>query len=252
MNARVAALATILAWTFADGNRAESPPSDALSGLQTRFESASSSFDIGQAEQVLSRARLLVETQPSPRAIELEVRAAVLVAELERLAFERLPRDEREARSEIGKRIDAIAKAALARVESLPESSERWRLRADLLATMIRSDFRARKYHKAFEAAIDGATRLDAENPHAWVSAAKPLIFAGPKRGQDLDQAVRLLDRALELEPGLESALLLRGLAEERRGAPERAAVDWRSALDANQTCKPARAGLERLDGEPP
>jgi len=240
--AAIAVFAMALAWAGTD-------PSDTLTALQTRFESVSDSYDIAAVEELLTRARMIVESQPSSRAVELEVRACLLVAELERLAFERLPSHEREARSKIGKRIDAAAKAALERAETLPESSERWRLRADLLATMIRSDFRAKKYHKAFEQAVDHARRLDPENPHAWVTAAKPLVFAGPKRGQDFDEAVRLLDRALDLEPGLESALLLRGLAEERRGAPDRAAADWRIALDANPRCEPAREGLERVDG---
>ena len=88
----------------------------------------------------------------------------------------------------------------------------------------------------------------DAGNPRAWVTAAKPLVFAGPKRGGDLDEAVRLLDQALELEPGLESALLLRALVWERRGDQERATADWQAALDTNPQCRPASA---RVDGAP-
>jgi len=241
-----------LAWASAGGSRADEPVSNPLTTVQALFEAASSSFDIGQAEEALALAHGIVESQRFPRATELEVRAGLLVAELERLAFEDTPREERKVRSEIGERIDSAAEAALTLVETLPESSERWRLRADLLATMIRSDYRAKKYHTAFEEAVDHAMRLDGDNPFAWVTAAKPLIFAGPKRGQDLDEAVRVLDRALEIAPGLESALLLRALAEERRGATERALADWRAALDANPLCGPARQGIERLGGKSP
>lgn len=247
-----------LTWSAAAGSHAETPASDPYAALQALFGSASTSFDLGQAEEALSLARALAGSQPSAQAIELEVRSGLLVAELERLAFESLPPDQRQARSAIGKRIDTVAEAALARAEALPESSERWRLRADLLATMIRSDYRAKKHHKAFEEAVEEAMRLDGENAHVWVTAAKPLIFAGPKRGQDLDEAVRVLDRALEIAPGLESALLLRALAEEGRGESKRAAADWRAALRANPLCGPARAGIERNehnehnDGESP
>lgn len=245
-------LTLALALISAGGGCDEVPPSEALDLLQTRVESASRSFDIPQAEEALALARRVAQAQSSARAIELEVRAGLLVAELERLAFENLPKDQRQTRSEIGERIDAAAEAALARVELLPESSERWRLRADLLATLIRSDYRAKKHHRAFEEAVDRAMLLDGENPHVWVTSAKPLIFAGPKRGQDLDEAVRVLDRALEIAPGLESALLLRALAEERRGEEQRAAADWRAALDRNPLCVPAREAIERFAGESP
>ena len=90
--AAIAVFAMALAWAGTD-------PSDTLTGLQTRFKSVSDSYDIAAVEELLARARMIVESQPSSRAVELEVRAALLVAELERLAFERLPSHEREARS---------------------------------------------------------------------------------------------------------------------------------------------------------
>lgn len=246
-----ACLSLGLAWAGAAGAdsrtepRIETAPSDALENCRDLLRTASGSYDLGEAERALACAR--AESQSSLPSVELEVRAALLIAELERIAFESLDRSERKQRSEIGGRIDAVAEVALLQIEELTESSERWRLQADLLATMIRSDFRAKKYHRAFEEAVDRSRRLDPENAHLWVTSAKPLVFAEPTRGQDFDGAIRMLDRALEIEPGLESALLLRAVAEERRGNRDRAIVDWRAALAANPQCEPAREELERL-----
>ena len=217
---------------------AQNPGEVNLDALVTELERAATSYDVELAESVLERADNL----------ELRVRAGLLVAELLRIEFETLDPGERQARTALGRRIDAAAIAALERIGELPESSERWRMQADLIATRIRSNFRARKHHKEFEAASERALELDEDNARAWVTAAGPFVFAGPAHGQDYDEAIRLLDRALELAPALESALLLRGLAEERRGAFDRALTNWRAALRANPLCTPSKTAIARLN----
>ena len=215
-----------------------------LDALGRDLKTATRAYDRGLAITVLARIRRLNEEQMSPAGADLQARAALVAAEIERLAFESAPPGERAVRSEIGRRIDEAAEQGLAILDRMSESSERYRIEADLLATKIRSDFRAKKYRKEFRAAVARALELDERNARAWVTAAKPLAFAGPNRGGDLSEAVRLLDHALELEPGLESALLLRGLVWERRGDQARAAADWHAALDANPQCRPASARL--------
>jgi tetratricopeptide (TPR) repeat protein len=161
-----------------------------------------------------------------------------------RIEFEEHPKEEGEIRREIGGRVDASAMEGLRVLDSIPESSERERIRADLLATMIRSDFRAKKYEQAFNRAASMALEFDRDNPRAWVTAAKPLIFAPADRGRDLDEAIRHLDRALELDPALESALLLRALAHRELGDDKASETDLRSALDINPRCLPAKRAL--------
>jgi len=76
------------------------------------------------------------------------------------------------------------------------------------------------------------------------VTAAKPFVFADPEQGGNLEEAGRLLDRALEIEPDLEPALLLRAEVWHRQGNVETAISVWRTALDANPACWPARDAL--------
>lgn len=216
-----------------------------LGRLERELGVAARTWDAEAAEAVLVGVRQLASNDHSERAVTLHARAALLVAELARMAFEQTPASVREQRAGHGRRVDQAAGEGLEAMEGMPRGSTNFRLEADLLGTMIRSDFRARKYLDRMRAATAKALELDPENAEALVSQAKPLVFAGPKRGRDLAAARALLDRALELESGLESALLLRAYAWDLDGQPGRAEADARAALAANPTCVPARHRLE-------
>jgi len=218
-------------------------PADAghdVAGLEERLEEARLHWDAAAATEVLNTARELDGSE----ARRLRVEAGLALASILRVEYEQTPEDEREARRVLGSRIDVAAEEALALLDGLPESSERERIRADLLATMIRSDFRAQKYRDRLNAAIDRALELDPDNPRALVSAAKPLVFAPEGQGRDLEAAVDRLDRALAVEPDLEAALLLRAEARRRLGDVEEARADWRRALEVNPDSQPARWAL--------
>jgi len=237
----VAALPVVVGSTDAAPGRVEQ--------LELELERAAREWDVEAAARVLAAATDISAADPDRQGrelLQLRVRAGLLVAELLRVELEQTPEPERAARRELGRRIDAAAEEALALLDRLTESSQAQRLRADLLATMIRSDFRAKKYEAALREAIDRALELDPDSPRAMVSAAKPLIFAPPERGRDLDRAVKLLDRALELAPELESARLLRAETFERAGRHDEALAEWRAVLAANPRCRPARCRLER------
>jgi tetratricopeptide (TPR) repeat protein len=209
------------------------------------LDRAERSYDTEAATRALTEARTLYRRQPSTATADLHVRASLLAAELLRIEFEEMPKGERAARRTLGGRIDVTAQEALGLLDTLQESSENERRRADLIATMIRSDYRAKKYRNEFNDAVGRALELDDDNTRAWVAAAKPFLFASPEHGGDLNEAVRLLTEALEVEPELESARLLRAFAYDQLGEPEAAAADWRAALDRNPDCEPARRGLE-------
>jgi len=101
---------------------------------------------------------------PGPAAAALQIRAGLLAAELLRVRFEQAAAGPAGERERLGQQIDAFAEEALALLVAQPESSERHRLEADLLATMIRSDFRAKKYEARFNAAVAHARELDPAN----------------------------------------------------------------------------------------
>jgi tetratricopeptide (TPR) repeat protein len=230
------------------GAAASTPASDGTAGFARDLDRAIRSYDLEAATTVLSEVR---EARVSDRAealAELHVEASLAVAELLRLEYEEVDEGERDRRRILGQRIDATAEDGLEALGGLPESSESQRMRADLIATMIRSDFRAKKFEPEFTAAVSRALELDDRNARAWVSAAKPRLFAPPERGRDVGEAIRHLDRALELDPDLEPALLLRAYAHEQAGDEAAAQRDWRAALEANPDSLPALRRL-RSDG---
>ncbi len=206
---------------------------------------AQQSYDLGVAILVLEACELEAPVRTGEAHRELVARAALLVAELHRIDFEAAPKSKRPERRALGLLIDEAADTGLKSLKDLPETSERLRLEADLLATKIRSDYRGKKYSKKMKAAAARALELDPSNARAIVSQAKPFLFAETRHGGDLEEAVRRLGEALIVEPTLESALLLRALAYERQGETEASRIDLKAALAANPQCRPAHDRLK-------
>ncbi len=218
---------------------AESPCNpDSVTGAQR-------AYDLEAAISVLEACALEAPVRTSDQHRQLVARAALLVAELHRIDFEAISESERPERRALGILIDDAADTGLKSLKDLPETSERLRLEADLLATKIRSDFRGKKYGKKMKAAAARALELDPSNTRAIVSQAKPFLFAETRHGGDLEEAVRRLGEALIVEPTLENALLLRALAYERQGKSEASREDLSAALAANPQCRPARERLQ-------
>jgi tetratricopeptide (TPR) repeat protein len=241
---------TVLAIAFASVLLA-APPGDA-GGVERALADAARRYDADAGLVALAGARALAGGAPEDRAArDLAFRAGLLSAELLRARFEETPAKERKTREKLGEQIDAVAIEALGLVDGLPESSERHRMKADLTATLIRSDFRAKKYDKRFRDAVARALELDPKNPKAIVSSAKPLLFAPPGRGRNLKEGIAVLDRALALDPRLETALLLRAHARDGLGDRAGARADWEAALAVNPECAPARRALERAADRP-
>jgi len=211
---------------------------------QDSITAAERTYDPQAARSALDACTLEASTSSDEALGERLARAALLVAELDRIDFEGLAPSQKKQRREIGRSIDAAADLGLETLDSLSETSCRQRMRADLLATKIRSDFRAKKYAKEMKAAAARALELDPGNARAMVALAKPFLFADDRHGRDLEEAIRLLGEALAVDSTLESALLLRALAFETQGNTEASQSDLKAALAANSTCRPA---TERL-----
>ena len=203
------------------------------------LQAASYNYDLEAAQAVLA------ETLPESGLAFAA--ASLLVAELLRGRYEygELTREERRG---VGQEIDRVATAAMDVLAILPDSSERYRLEADLLGTMIRSKFRGMKLQPGLEAAIDKALELDADNANAWVTRARRPLFAGPSQGGDLALALEYLNTALELQPDHVQALLFRGTALARLGYLQNAEADWARATELNPNVKDARDRLMQLE----
>lgn len=211
---------------------------------QESITAAERTYDLQAARSALDACALEASATGDEALRENLARAALLAAELVRIDFEGLDRSEKKQRRALGESIDAAADVGLETLESLSETSCRQRMRGDLLATKIRSDFRAKKYADEMKAATARALELDPGNAHAMVTLAKPLVFADDRHGRDLDEAIRMLSEALAVDPTLESALLLRALAFERQGNSDAWRDDLKTALAANPNCRPANERL--------
>lgn len=208
------------------------------------LDSARLRYDLDGASAALDRALNAAESDSTAAAKRLVAQAVLLTAELRRIEWETIPETDFAKRRPLGNAIDQAAEAGLRALDTLPPDSEVYRLRADLLAVMIRSDYRAKKYRKQMEEAAAKAVELDPMNARAYVSQAKPYVFAESHQGGDLAKAIALLTKALDLDPELETARCLRGLAYKRSGDVENARADWSLALEKNPHCRPAEEEL--------
>ena len=216
------------------------PPSAAATTdpvAQARLE-----YDLPGARELLSS---LAAESGEPSAIEQEVRAALLVAELERIDFENTPTRDGEVRRRTGTRIDEAARRGLELLDQLDETSHTLRLRADLIGTLIRSKFRGKRYRAQMDRAAARAIELDPGNAQAHTSAAKPSLLRPGRDRNDLEAGLVIIERALAIDPDLETALLLRGRALWELDRKEQARQDWQQALTNNPTCHPAATWLE-------
>ena len=217
--------------------------------LRARVNHAQRTYDLDAAVAARDAVRVWAEHTPSDASGRLLGQASLLVAELYRIDFEEAKEAGRPEKRELGKLIDAAAQEGLSALQPVPPDSEVYRMQADLVGTMIRSDFQAQKHHAKMDDLIAKALTADPKNARAYVTASKPFLFAPEHHGKDLAKGIEKLNQALALDPTLESALLLRAFAYEHQGARDRAIVDWKAALAHNPTCKPA---LAKVSGEKP
>jgi tetratricopeptide (TPR) repeat protein len=216
-----------------------------LEELSAEYTKVRHEFDVTAAEELLVAFEGYLSGDDSAAAKIGFVRSALLVAELNRLDYEQeglKPLYKRE----LGKKIDAAAERGHAVLAMVEESSERYRMTADLWGTMIRSNFQGKKHGKKMETATEKALALDENNPNAHVTAAKRPLFAPEKRGGDWDKAMAHLEKALSLDPESEPALILRGMAHEKNGDMELARKDWARILELNPNSRPAVRLLEK------
>lgn len=225
--------------------------SEAISHLEKEVVAIERNYSLQEAEALLPRLQQSLQHEGETDVRLLTARTALVAATLHRKNYEEAATDY-ELRRELGRKIDDAATAGLGALKEAPESSERYRLEADLWGTMMRTQARGSQYRHHFEDAVEKALELGPENPNAYITASKRRLFASERRGGDIDEALDLLNKALELDPDHEMALVFRGLAHEKAGNPEAAKSDWEQALAINPQSLPAQENLQRLaEGRP-
>lgn len=229
------------------GILAQIPPQPSLADYAARLGQVQRRYDIEEAGRLVQELR---SAHPEDAQSLLLPKALLLVADWQRVEFEKLGKDRHAERRALGKIIDEAAQEGLDCLKNAPESSEVCRLRADFYGAMIRTDFQAKRYRKNMDAAAQRALALDPRNANACVTAAKPYLFADPGQGQDLGKAKEWLDRALELDPGHEAALLLKALIYEQLGEKSQANDLYKQVLTSNPACKPAKDRMEAVKRE--
>jgi len=116
---------------------------------------------------------------------------------------------------------DAVAQL-VAELEKQPNEPEGWRLLGKSYAALQRYG----DAQKAFERAVE----LMPTDADLLVEAAQARLFANADRKLDA-QAMALLDRARQINPGHQRALWFIGLAQRQEGKPAEAAKTWEPLL---------------------
>lgn len=217
-----------------------------LDEFQARTHKSQNQYDAAAAKMTLDELNEYIAANPSPEGNLLLAKTALLVAELNRLDYEEdgvAPIEKRK----LGKIIDAAGEIGHAAIQALESSSEKFRIEADLWAVMMRTTYQGKKYHKKMDHAAVMALQLDIDNPLAHITACKRPLFAKERRGGDLEDALNHLNRALELDPTLERALVFRGIAYDKLDQPDLAKKDWDRALELNPNSRMAQKSIETL-----
>ena len=226
---------------------------DDLDTLIANADSARAAFDEEASNKAYMALWGYVENNPeaAPAAKLALAEAALTYAEMRRFEYGQSDTTPEKKRS-LGAEIDKAAGTGHDALKSLEDTSEKFRIQADLYATMIRTKYHGKRYAKRMDKAMEKALELDPKNYKAYVTACKRPLFATEKYGGDLDKAMELLAKSLELAPGYERALVMRGIAYEKLGDLDKAKADWNKVLSANPNSRSAKENLERIaKGEP-
>ncbi len=203
--------------------------------LAVLVEKAERNSDLEAALALITELQSRVAADPSQQNRLLLGRACLVAAEVRRYDYEKATNMDPRDRRLLGRTIDDVARIGHDALDGLPDdNSEKWRMKADLYGTMIRSMYKGNKYVNEMEDATEKAVKLGPDNPYALLTASKRPLFAEEEHGGNIPEALALLDHAIELDPKFERAHAFRGIAYEVLGRIDDAIVEWKLALEIN------------------
>jgi len=118
--------------------------------------------------------------------------------------------------------MDAMTAGLQARLEQNPEDLDGWMLLA--------RTFKATQRFPEAAAALEKANQLEPGNPQIMVDLVEAQIFLSPN-GRISDDAVATLEQVLEMNPGMQKALWLMGIASAQNGDADAALGYWETLL---------------------
>ena len=118
--------------------------------------------------------------------------------------------------------MDEAVRQLEAELKQRPDQPDGWLL-------LGRSYFSMQRYADA-QRAYDSALKLQPDNPDLLVDLGEARMYANPQRLIDAE-SVKLLQRALELQPQHQRARWLLGVSQRQQGQPAEAAKTWEPLL---------------------
>lgn len=214
--------------------------------IQARIDQARKDYDLGAAQALVAELSKAGPQAAADQKLAL-ARSLLLLGELYRVEFEGMEENgaDHAERRALGDKIDETAKVGFQAADALGEISEAYRVRSDLYGIMIRTKFQGKKYRSKLEGNSAKALQLDPKNADAYVSVARPYLFAGPLQGGNLKKAMELLNKALELNPNLVSAQMLHAVGLEKQGDKAQSDAEWKKILEENPKTARSKKTLE-------
>ncbi len=150
-----------------------------------------------------------------------------------------------EAHSSESLEMDSMITGLKARLEQNPDDLDGWML-------LARSYKATQRFQEAV-AALGKASQLDPGNPVILVELVETEIFLTPD-GRISDENAAKLKQALEIDPGMQKALWLQGIALAQRGDTQGAIGSWESLLaqlePGSTVAQSVQSQLDRLNAE--
>lgn len=199
---------------------------------------------LGEAEKTynLGLARTLVESQsaaidvstPTPHR-QVYAASLLLRAQLAAIAYTHTDQALVEDRNALKAEVAQAAQECLAQLEPLPNSPEALRMRSDAYAYLAEVKDLSQEEYQQWRAAADSARKMDQANPRAHVAAARYSLAA-----DDPATALEETRLALNLNPVLESAMMVRALALDAAGRGDEAFAAWKQLRAQNPAAPPS------------
>ena len=200
-----------------------------LSELTRQFGQAEKQYDLAQARTLVEVQRSTVDRSTPLPHLQVYAASLLLRAHLAELGSEQIPESDSAEREALRREAFESAQESLARLGGMPETPEIVRMRADCYAVLAKCAPLTDTQQAEWTAAVTRALDIGGSNPRVHVAAARLALYQ-----EKPEEALEHVERALVLNPVLESAMLLRAKSHELAGRPDEARAAWQRLLTHN------------------